>query len=115
MGVPGFGAEGTPPHLPLEAAFRPAATAKHPPAAAILLASAAVGLFHIPTCPRAGWVSMLRLEWLRNAVQPPGSTPEPGGSACCYWSGYGTQYNHPARGQPLVEPGGSACCYWNGY
>ena len=33
-------------------------------------------LFHRsepPTCPRAGWVSMLLLEWLRNAVQPPGS------------------------------------------
>ena len=25
------------------------------------------------TCPRAGWISMLLLEWLRNAVQPPGS------------------------------------------
>ena len=24
-------------------------------------------------CPRAGWVSLLLLEWLRNAVQPPGS------------------------------------------
>ena len=25
------------------------------------------------TCRRAGWVSVLLLEWLRNAVQPPGS------------------------------------------
>ena len=24
-------------------------------------------------CHRAGWVSTLLLEWLRNAVQPPGS------------------------------------------
>ena len=74
--------------------------------------------------------------------------PEPGGSACCYWNGYGTQCNHPAQGlhlelavscglvegshtaevdqvrarpeQPgalrqVVEPGGSACCDWSGY
>ena len=27
--------------------------------------------------PRAGWVSTLLLEWLRNAVQPPGSTDVP--------------------------------------
>ena len=32
----------------------------------------------IPTCssngtwPRAGWISTLLLEWLRNAVEPPG-------------------------------------------
>ena len=25
------------------------------------------------TCPQAGWVSMLLLEWLRNAARPPGS------------------------------------------
>ena len=24
--------------------------------------------------------------------------PEPGGSACCYWNGYGTQFYHPAQG-----------------
>ena len=27
--------------------------------------------------PRAGWVSLLLLEWLRNAVQPPGSRTSP--------------------------------------
>ena len=26
----------------------------------------------VATCTRAGWISTLRLEWLRNAVQPPG-------------------------------------------
>ena len=30
-----------------------------------------------PTCARAGWVGMLLLEWLRNAVQPPGSRTHP--------------------------------------
>ena len=59
-------------------------------------------------------ISALLLEWLRNAVQPPGSMrtptravkPElvlaalsaPGGSACCYWNGYGAQCYHPAQG-----------------
>ena len=27
----------------------------------------------IAACARAGWVSMLLLEWLQNAVQPPGA------------------------------------------
>ena len=28
---------------------------------------------------------------------------EPGGSACCYWNGCGTQCNHPARGRHHVD------------
>ena len=30
---------------------------------------------------RAGWISMLRLEWLRNAVEPPGSADPPESTA----------------------------------
>ena len=29
--------------------------------------------------------------------------PEPGGSACCYWNGCGTQCNHPAQGTRLLS------------
>ena len=29
---------------------------------------------------------------------PAACPPEPGGSACCYWNGHGTQCNHPAQG-----------------
>ena len=36
------------------------------------------------------------------------------GRPACYWNRYGTQCNHPARGQSLFEPGGSAWRYWNG-
>ena len=52
------------------------------------------------------------LMFLRPSTLPPA---KPGGSACCYRNGYGTQWNHPAQGQPLFEPGGSACRHWNGY
>ena len=27
----------------------------------------------LASCPRAGWISMLLLDWLTKAVQPPGS------------------------------------------
>ena len=30
---------------------------------------------HLLICPRAGWASMLLLEWLQHAVRPPGSRP----------------------------------------
>ena len=46
-------------------------------------------------CRRAGWVSMLLLEWLGNAVQPPGSTHRCGG-------GQGRLSRHP-----LVEAHGT--------
>ena len=32
--------------------------------------------------------------------------PEPGGSARCYWNGYGTQCDHPARAQGLAAVAG---------
>ena len=34
------------------------------------------------TCPRPGWISALLSEWLRNAVQPPGSRTAPRESRC---------------------------------
>ena len=36
----------------------------------------------------------------------PGTCPEPGGSACCYWNGYGTQCDHPAQGRTGGGGGG---------
>ena len=36
-----------------------------------------------------------------SAAAPPAS--EPGGSACCYWNGYGTQRSHPAHGPTLSD------------
>ena len=32
--------------------------------------------------------------------------PEPGGSACCYWNGYGAQRNHPAQTMRAFKPSG---------
>ena len=95
---------------------------------------------------RAGWVSVLLLEWLRNAVQPPGPTDSLSLSRVGQHPAIGTATErsvttrlkdslslsrvgqHPAigmatersaatrpNGQPLSEPGGSASCYWNGY
>ena len=36
-----------------------------------------------PRLPRAGWISILLLEELRNAVQPPGSHGLTGVTPCC--------------------------------
>ena len=35
----------------------------------------------------------------------PGLCLEPGGSARCYWNGYGTQWNHPAQWRPASRAG----------
>ena len=48
------------------------------------------------------------------APSRPQPAPEPGGSASCYWNGYGTQCNHPAQRTrqrddlplPQTKPGG---------
>ena len=75
---------------------------------------------------RAGWVSMLRLEWLRNAVQPPGSA----GTHCTLATSSNqrayvctTSCSRSVDGQNIVRtkfwgeysPCGSARSYWNRY
>ena len=69
-------------------------------------------------CLRAGWVSVLLLESLRNAVQPPGSN----GLACCAVAAVRllarptAQLVHPAApaagpNVPAPEPSGLTSCH----
>ena len=50
------------------------------------------------TGARPGGVSMQAFEWrLVHHPERMDSGSEPGGSACCYWNGCGTQCSHPAQ------------------
>ena len=87
--------------------------AQHPPMHSCCSAAAQAA------CPRAGWVSMLRLEWLRKQCSHParthrvrgcvGRVAAPNdGELCAEDAG-------PLLEEADAEPGGSACCDWNGY
>ena len=41
-----------------------------------------------------------------------GTCSGPGGPACCYWNGYGTQCDHPAQGLTGSEHASSASLGW---
>ena len=66
---------------------------------------------------RLGWLSTLRLEWLRKHGAPPGSRerqPEPGGPVRCYckWLLHlGPTGAPPGSRERQPEPGGPVRCY----
>ena len=65
----------------LWSAVQPPGPRKHHPCRS--QRSQAVGRRRECGCPARGWCS------------PRQPVPEPGGSACCDWNGYGTQRSHP--------------------